>query len=94
MGSDYAPTELTSARSVVMNGVSKSYRFMAIDPEREGVTCIQLFGNTPEMAERMAGKSAFAYVIASTGVNALVEMLVATLVTGAAAAALKKARLI
>ena len=55
---------------------------------------ILLFGNTPEMAERMAGKSAFAYVIASTGVNALVEMLVATLVTGAAAAALKKARLI
>jgi len=48
LGSDYAPTELTSARSVVMNGVPKSYRFMAIDPEREGVTCIQLFGNTPD----------------------------------------------
>ncbi len=31
-----------------MNGVGKSYRFMRIDPEREGVTCIQLFGNTPE----------------------------------------------
>ena len=48
MGSDYAPTELTSARSVVMNGVGKSYRYMRIDPEREGVTCIQLFGNTAE----------------------------------------------
>ena len=48
LGSDYAPTELTSARSVVMNGVGKSYRFMRIDPETEGVTCIQLFGNTPE----------------------------------------------
>ena len=47
-GSDYAPTELTSARSIVMNGVGKSYRFMRIDPETEGVTCIQLFGNTPE----------------------------------------------
>ena len=48
MGSDYAPTELTSARSVVMNGVGKSYRYMRIDPDSEGVTCIQLFGNTPE----------------------------------------------
>ena len=55
---------------------------------------ILLFGSTPEMQSRMAGRSAFAYIIASTGVNALVEMLVATLVTGAAAAALKKARLI
>lgn len=48
MGCDYAPTELTSARSIVYNGVAKSYRFMAIDPEREGVTAIQLFGNDPE----------------------------------------------
>ena len=55
---------------------------------------ILLFGSTPEMQERMAGRGALAYIIASTGVNALVEMLVATLVTGAAAAALKKARLI
>ncbi len=47
-GSDYAPTELTSARSIVMNGVDKSYRFMRINPDTEGVTCIQLFGNTPE----------------------------------------------
>ena len=55
---------------------------------------ILLFGGTPEMQERMAGRGAIAYIIASTGVNALDEMLVATLVTGAAAAALKKARLI
>ena len=48
MGSDYAPTELTSARSIVMNGLSKSYRFMRINPETAGVTCIQLFGNVPE----------------------------------------------
>ncbi|MBR1797855.1 MAG: tRNA-dihydrouridine synthase [Clostridiales bacterium] len=47
-GADYAPTELTSARSIVMNGVDRSYRFMRIKPETEGVTCIQLFGNTPE----------------------------------------------
>ena len=55
---------------------------------------ILLFGSTPEMQERMAGRGALAYIIASTGVNALVEMLVATLVTGAAATALKKAKLI
>lgn len=48
LGSDYAPTELTSARSIVMNGVDRSYRFMRINPKTEGVTCIQLFGNTPE----------------------------------------------
>ena len=48
LGSDFAPTELTSARSIVMNGVGKSYRFMRINPEKEGVTCIQLFGNDPE----------------------------------------------
>lgn len=48
MGADYAPTELTSARSIVMNGIGKSYRFMTIDPKSEGVTCIQLFGNTPD----------------------------------------------
>lgn len=48
LGSDYAPTELTSARSIVMNGVEKSYRFMRINKETEGVTCIQLFGNEPE----------------------------------------------
>ena len=48
LGSDYAPTELTSARSIVMNGVEKSYRFMRINKESEGVTCIQLFGNEPQ----------------------------------------------
>lgn len=54
LGSDYAPTELTSARSIVMNGIAKSYRFMTIDPAAEGVTAIQLFGNTPEdFAEAM-----------------------------------------
>ena len=37
LGSDYAPTELTSARSIVMNGLDKSYRFMRINPETEGV---------------------------------------------------------
>lgn len=48
LGSSYAPTELVSARSIVYNGVQKSFRYLEIDPEHEGVTCIQLFGNDPE----------------------------------------------
>ncbi len=53
-----------------------------------------LFGATPEMMDRMAGRGALAYIIASTGVNALVEMIVATLITGAVTVSLRKARLI
>ena len=48
LGSSYAPTELVSARSIVYNGTEKSFRYLEIDPEHEGVTCIQLFGNEPE----------------------------------------------
>lgn len=48
LGSSYAPTELVSARSIVYNGTEKSFRYLEIDPENEGVTCIQLFGNDPE----------------------------------------------
>lgn len=48
MGADYSPTELVSARSIVYNGLGKSFRYMEIDPESEGLTCIQLFGNDPE----------------------------------------------
>jgi len=46
-GSAYAPTELVSARSIVYNGLDRSYRYMKIDPEHEGITCIQLFGCDP-----------------------------------------------
>ena len=46
-GAAYAPTELVSARSIVYNGLGRSYRYMQIDPEHEGITCIQLFGNDP-----------------------------------------------
>lgn len=47
-GSKFAPTELVSARSIVYNGIEKSFRFMEIDPQKEGITCIQFFGNEPE----------------------------------------------
>ena len=47
-GSSYAPTELVSARSIVYGGTDKSFRYLQIDPQREGTTCIQLFGFEPE----------------------------------------------
>lgn len=47
-GASYAPTELVSARSILYNGIGKSFRYMEIDPEHEGITCIQLFGYDPD----------------------------------------------
>ena len=47
-GAGFCPTELSSARSVRFSGVDKGFRYMRIDPEGEGVTSIQLFGNDPE----------------------------------------------
>ena len=55
---------------------------------------VLLFGQTEFMRNQMAGRGILAYLIASVGVNAVVEMIVAALVTGAAGAALKKAKLI
>ena len=48
----------------------------------------------PDILEPEAGRSVLAYLVASVGVNAVVEMVVAAVVTGAAGVALKKARLI
>ena len=55
---------------------------------------VLLFSQTAYMQNAMAGRSVLAYLVASVGVNALVEMAVAAVVTGAAGVALKKARLI
>ena len=55
---------------------------------------VLLFGNTPELADKIAAKGVILYIITSVGINAVVEMAVAALVTGAACAALKKAKLI
>ena len=46
-GSAYAPTELCSARSIRYRGVGPSYQYLRIDPGREGLTSIQLFGFDP-----------------------------------------------
>ena len=55
---------------------------------------VLLFSQTAYMQNAMAGRSVLAYLVASVGVNAVVEMIVAAVVAGAAGVALKKARLI
>jgi len=55
---------------------------------------VLFFGNQPQLADGIAAKGVFMYIITSVGINAVVEMAVAALVTGAAGAALKKAKLI
>ncbi len=55
---------------------------------------VLLFGNTPQLADKIAAKGVIIYIITSVGINAVVEMVVAALVTGAAGVALNKARLI
>ncbi len=55
---------------------------------------VLFFSGTEYMQGSMAGRGFFAYIIAAVGVNGLVEMITATLITGAVGAALKKARLI
>ena len=55
---------------------------------------VLLFGHTEYLQNLMAGRGVIAFIIASVGINAVVEMIVAALVTGAVGAALKKARLI
>ncbi|MBR4501222.1 MAG: ECF transporter S component [Clostridia bacterium] len=55
---------------------------------------VLLFGSSDYMRGSMAGRGFFAYIVAAVGVNGLVEMIVATAVTGAVGAALRRARLI
>ena len=55
---------------------------------------VLLFGSAPQLADKIAAKGAIMYIITSVGINAVVELVVAAVVTGAAGVALKKARLI
>ena len=52
------------------------------------------FGHTEKLAGPIAEKGVLMYIITSVGINAVVELAVAALVTGAACVALKKARLL
>lgn len=55
---------------------------------------VLLFGHTEYMQNLMAGRGVLTFIIASVGINAVVEMAVAAVVTGAVGTALKKARLV
>ena len=55
---------------------------------------ILLFGHTDYMQNSMAGRGFLAYIVASVGINAVVEMIVAAVLTSAVSVALKKAGLI
>ena len=55
---------------------------------------VLFFGSSDKLAGPIAEKGVFLYIVTSVGINAVVEMIVAAVVTGAAGVALKKARLI
>lgn len=55
---------------------------------------VVLFGNTEYMQGLMGGKNVIVFICTFVGVNAVCEMLSATVVTGAVGAALYKARLL
>ena len=46
-------------------------------------TLVLFFSDTPRMQESMAGRAFFTYIVASVGVNGLIEMAVSTFITGA-----------
>ena len=52
------------------------------------------FGQTPQLKDKIAAEGVVLYIITSVGINAVVEMAVAALVTGAVGVALKKAKLL
>lgn len=55
---------------------------------------VMIFGRTEYLQKLINGRNVLVFVCAFVGVNAIVEMLAATLVVGAVSAALMKARLI
>ena len=58
------------------------------------LSLVFLFGNTDYVQGLMKGKSVIPFIISFVGVNALVEMIVCTIITGAVGTALFKAKLI
>ncbi|MGN0608771.1 MAG: ECF transporter S component, partial [Oscillospiraceae bacterium] len=55
---------------------------------------VLLFGNTEYMQELMGGKNILVFICTFVGINAVCEMISATVVTGAVGSALLKARLV
>ena len=58
------------------------------------LTLVLLFGNTEYMQNLMQGHTILVYIVASVGINAVVEMIVSALVSGAVGTALYRSRLI
>ena len=57
-------------------------------------TLVWFFSGLPTMQSGIAGRAFFAYLVASVGVNGLIEMAVSTFITGAIGTALHKARFV
>lgn len=55
---------------------------------------VLLFGNTDYLQELIAGRNILVFICSFVGVNAIVEMIASTIVTGAVGAALYRARLL
>lgn len=55
---------------------------------------VVLFGRTEHVQGLMAGRNIFVFIVAFVGVNALVEMIVSTLISGAIGSALYRSRLL
>ena len=55
---------------------------------------VWLFGGTEYMQNSMAGRGMMAYIVASVGVNGIMEMVTSTLVTGAVGAGLIRSKLV
>ena len=55
---------------------------------------VGLFGNTEYVQGLMGGKNVILFICTFVGINAVCEMLSATVITGAVGAALYKARLL
>ena len=53
-----------------------------------------LFGNTEYMQELIAGRAIIVYIVATVGINAVVEMTSACIITGAVGTALYKSKFI
>ena len=54
---------------------------------------VLLFGNTPYIQEMIGGRNIIVFICTFVGINAVAEILVSTLVTGALCTALERARL-
>jgi len=55
---------------------------------------VWLFGSTEYMQNSMAGRGMLTYIVASVGVNGIMEMVTSTLVTGAVGAGLIRSKLV